>query len=206
MNQLTLEWLEAGRVKRKTLTDQQPTKNTGTFRIGRDPAQCDLVIQHPTVSKLHVEVFFVPSQKAFYLRNLRETNPPLVDRQRVVQNGVALHQGTSIRLGEVDLLVKDIQLVAVLPPTVVAVPAAIHPDPHLAPHLVPRQVIQPVVQVPQPHRSPVIPLSQPVVELSYGLQCPKCDRVSSYEQLEIGCAWCGTSLAAAQSVLMVPGR
>jgi len=202
MNQLTLEWLEAGRVKQQTLTDRQPTKNSGTFRIGRDPAQCDVVVQHPTVSKLHVEVFFVPSQKAVYLRNLRATNPPLVDRQRVVQNVVALHRGTSIRLGELDLVVKNIQFAAILPPTVVAVPVAVHQ----APHQVSRQVPQPVAQVPQSYRSPGVPQSQPVVELSYGLQCPKCYRVSAYEHLEIGCAWCGTSLAAAQSVLIAPGN
>lgn len=38
--------------------------------------------------------------------------------------------------------------------------------------------------------------------VQYGLQCPQCDRVSSYEQLNIGCPWCGTSLAAAVSVVL----
>jgi hypothetical protein len=38
----------------------------------------------------------------------------------------------------------------------------------------------------------------------YGLECPKCHRVSPVENLQIGCPWCGTSLAAAASVLMVP--
>lgn len=191
MNRLTLEWVEAGQVRRQTITDQQPTKHPGTFRIGRDPAQCDLVMQHPTVSKLHVEIFFVPSQKAFYLRNLRETNPPLVNQQQVKQD-VALQPRSNIRLGELDLRVREIHLVNILPPTVVAVPAGI-------PQAVP---------VPQSHRVPVAPArsSQPAVDLSYGLQCPKCYRVSPYEHLEVGCAWCGTSLAAAQSALMVPGN
>lgn len=191
MNRLTLEWVEAGQVRRQTITDQQPTKYPGTFRIGRDPAQCDLVMQHPTVSKLHVEIFFVPSQKAFYLRNLRETNPPLVNQQRVTQD-VALQPRSYIRLGELDLRVQEVHLANILPPTVVAVPVAV---PYAGP-------------APLPHRHPVTPAqsAQPAVELSYGLQCPKCYRVSPYEHLEVGCAWCGTSLAAAQSALMIPGN
>lgn len=183
MNRLMLEWVEASQVRNQTLTDPQSTKNPGTFRIGRDPAQCDLVIQHPTVSKLHIEIFFVSQLPGFYLRNLRETNPPLVDQQRVTQSPVELHSGATIRLGEVDLIVRDVQLVAGLASTVVAVPAAI-PSP--------AQVIQ--------------PFAQPIVELSYGLQCPKCNRVSPYEHLEVGCAWCGTSLASAHSALILPGH
>lgn len=186
MNRLILEWSEAGQVKKQTLTDQFSTKNAKTFRVGRDPALCDLVLSHPTVSKLHIEIFFLPQENGFYLRNLRETNPPLVNQQRVSQSTVALQQGMTIRLGELDLLVREIQLTASIPPTVIAVPVA----------------AVPVAASLQP------PVSNPAkpVELSYGLQCPKCYRVSPYEHLETGCAWCGTSLAAAHSALMVPGR
>jgi predicted component of type VI protein secretion system len=195
MNQLTLEWLEAGQVKTHTIQTQQPTKHPGSFRIGRDPRQCDLVINHPTVSKLHVEIFFAPQQPGFYLRNLREPNPPLVDQKRVTQGVAQLYQGTQIRLGELDITVQAVQVAAVLPATVVAVPQARSPQPVHA-HGSPQ---------PQPQPQPQLhPAPQPVVNLSYGLQCPKCHRVSSYERLQVGCAWCGTSLAAAPSVLLAP--
>ncbi|MFM6005265.1 MAG: FHA domain-containing protein, partial [Sphaerospermopsis kisseleviana] len=34
------------------------------------------------------------------------------------------------------------------------------------------------------------------------LDCPKCHKVSPTENLQIGCPWCGTSFAAAVSVLI----
>lgn len=199
MNRLRLEWIEVGQVRTQTITDQIPTKNARTFRIGRDPALCDLVIQHPTVSKLHIEIFFVLQQKSFYLRNLRASNPPLVDRQPVLQQVVELHQGSTLRLGELDLIVREVQRLNFLAPTVIALPVAIPPS----------------ISVSSPAPSPAFPsvaplppaqVAQPGVELCYGLQCPKCYRVSPYEHLEVGCAWCGTSLAAAQSALVVPGH
>lgn len=52
MNELTLEWLEAGRNHTQKIYEQQPSKNPGTVRIGRDSAQCDIVLSHPTVSGL----------------------------------------------------------------------------------------------------------------------------------------------------------
>ncbi|WAL62228.1 FHA domain-containing protein [Thermocoleostomius sinensis] len=190
MNQLTLEWLEAGQVRTHTIQAQQATKQPGSFRIGRDPSQCDLVIQHPTVSKLHVEIFFAPQQPGFFLRNLREPNPPLVDQKRVIQGIAQLHQGSQIRLGELDITVQSVEVAVVLPATVVAVPQPRSPQPVHA-HRSPQ---------PQPDPAP-----QPVVNLSYGLQCPKCHHVSTYDRLQVGCAWCGTSLAAAPSVLLAPG-
>lgn len=186
MNQLTLEWIEANQVKTHVITDQQTTKHPGAFRIGRDPARCDLVLQHPTVSKLHIEIFF--GSPTFYLRNLRDTNPPAVDQHRVTQTPIALHTGSQILLGELELKVTAIILAAAVAPTVVGSNpiAASHPGRN-------------------PVRSPAAGVNpQPAANLSYGLQCPKCHRVSSYHHLEAGCAWCGTSLAAAQSVLLLP--
>jgi predicted component of type VI protein secretion system len=181
MDRLTLTWVEAGQVKTQTVQAQHLTKRLtkypGAFRIGRDATQCDLVIQHPTVSKLHVEIFFVPQQPGFYLRNLRSTNPPLVDRQPLTQGIAELRQGCQIRLGELDITVQAVQVAAKVPPTVVSVPP---------------------VRSPQP--SPVVP----PVNLSYGLRCPKCQRLAPYDRLEVGCAWCGTSLASAPSELLVP--
>jgi predicted component of type VI protein secretion system len=189
MNQLTLEWVEAGQLKTHTFNDRQSSKHPGTFRIGRDPARCDLVVQHPTVSKLHVELFLISEQKTFYLRNLRETNPPIVDRKRLTQGVVGIRQGSTILLGDLEIRVKAVDLSPNVPPTIVAqqAVAAIHPGQSASP--------QPIAA---PQASPQ------QAAMPYGLQCPKCNHVSPYEHLEIGCAWCGTSLASAQSVLMVP--
>ncbi|GAB4241056.1 MAG: hypothetical protein Kow00121_67330 [Elainellaceae cyanobacterium] len=190
MNELTLEWVEANQVKTQIIADRQPTKVPGLFRIGRDPVRCDLVLQHPTVSKLHVEIFFSSQQNTFYLRNLRDTNPPVVDQHRVTQATVPLRQGSTILLGELEVRVKAIALVSAIAAPVVAAPAVVSYAAGRAP--VP----------PQP--GVVQSASQPAINLSYGLQCPKCHRASPYHHLEVGCAWCGTSLAAAHSVLLVP--
>ncbi|AUT04128.1 peptide-binding protein [Nostoc sp. CENA543] len=48
--------------------------------------------------------------------------------------------------------------------------------------------------------------NHPPVQGSYGLECPKCHKVSPVENLQVGCPWCGTSLAAAVSVLVAPGN
>jgi predicted component of type VI protein secretion system len=186
MNQLTLEWVEAGQVKSQIITDRLTGKQPGMFRIGRDPSRCDLVMTHPTVSKLHVEIFFVAEQQAFYLRNLRETNPPVIDQKRLAHGVIGLHQGSTILLGDLELRVKAVDLVPDLAPTFVS------PQYPVAAH-------QPIAQAGDPQAVAPSPAALP-----YGLQCPKCHHVSSYEHLETGCAWCGTSLAAAQSVLLIP--
>jgi ssDNA-binding Zn-finger/Zn-ribbon topoisomerase 1 len=129
----------------------------------------------------------MPAKKEFYLRNLRETNPPLVDRQRLLQGEAPLRQGTIVLLGDLEIRVKSIEVSADIPPTFVAA--------HLA--------AAPLgVGVPQPIAPQAVAIHQ--ANLSYGLECPKCHHISSYDHLEVGCAWCGTSLAAAQSVLLVP--
>ncbi|NJO40703.1 MAG: FHA domain-containing protein [Cyanobacteria bacterium CRU_2_1] len=223
MNELTLEWVEAGQVRTQMITDQQPSKSPGTIRIGRDPVRCDLIVQHPTVSGLHVEIFFDSYHNGFYLRNLRDSNPPFVDRQRVTYSAAVLHQGSIIVLGQLEMKVKSI--VSALAPTVVtpfhpvpppqpaAFPQPIPPSQPVAhpiasqpsvPQPIAPQPLAPYAVAPQPV-APRLPVPPPV-DLPYGLQCPKCHRVSSYEYLERGCAWCGTSLASAQSVLFVTER
>ncbi|MEA5619890.1 FHA domain-containing protein [Cronbergia sp. UHCC 0137] len=47
-------------------------------------------------------------------------------------------------------------------------------------------------------------LLPPTPKPAYSLQCHKCQKVSPAENLQIGCPWCGTSLAAAISVLVAP--
>ena len=78
-DQLTLAWTEAGVRQTQTIHNGQPSKNPGSVRLGRDPAKCDIVLSHPSVSGLQVEIFFNQELQEYAVRNLRESNPPLVD-------------------------------------------------------------------------------------------------------------------------------
>lgn len=177
MHELTLEWQEAGQLRIETIRHQQRSKYPGTVRLGRDPVRCDLVLSDPTVSGLHVEIFFNPSTQAFALRNLRHTNPPMVDGRQITQGEAPLSQGSTIYLGQVALKVTAVAFAVTsrgISPTILVSP-------------------QVLAAVNQP--APAV--------ASYGLQCPNCHRVSPFEQMHMGCSWCGVSLAAAESVLML---
>ncbi len=206
MNAITLQWHDVDQEKTLQISDRQASKNPGTFRIGRDPLQCDLVLNDATVSRLHIEIFFHQQQQNFYIRNLKPINPPLVDGQQLFNGEMPLKQGSTICLGQqTELKVADITNNAiaatiVAPPTPPARPQSLgiyHQ------HSVPTP---PVQQQPVPqgnYHSHNSPGQQSEV---YGLQCPKCHKVSSPEHLQVGCPWCGTSLAAAVSVLVAPDK
>lgn len=218
MNALTLQWFDAGQNRTQQIYEQQPSKNPGTIRIGRDPFQCDIVLTNPTVSGLHVEIFFNSQQQSFYIRNLRSQNPPLVDGQQLPQGEKPLNQGSVFYLGQVQLQVTAVNI-NTIPPTVIN-----PPQPHQNRQVTPprqqqppihknRQVTAPIPQQPPIHKNhavtPHSPLHNhpPTPALgNYGLECPKCHKVSPIENLQIGCHWCGTSLAAAVSVLVAPGN
>ncbi len=192
MNSLTLQWRDASQEKTQIIYEQQPTKNPGTVRIGRDPQRCDIVLGHPTVSGLHVEIFFSSQEKRFYIRSLREKNPPLVDGKQLVKGDTSLNQGSIVCLGQMELKVINISI-----PQINSFPATILEPPK------PGQNNQPVTPAaPSKSSSPTAPL----LKGSYGLQCPKCHKVSSIEHIQVGCPWCGTSLAAAMSVLVAPDK
>ena len=177
MNQLTLEWTEVDQIRTQTVLEGQPSKNPGTVRIGRDQGQCDLVLTDPTVSGLHAELFFNPQLQEFRVRNLRESNPPVVDGQLLKQGEEApLRAGSQIYLGQMELKVVSVSLAAASFPATVLLP---------------------------PLEKAVAPQSS-IAPLEYGLKCSRCGRISPYSQLELGCPWCGISLAAAVSVLMPP--
>ena len=180
MYEITLAWAEGEQVEAKTLHPWQASKQPGAIRIGRDPDRCDWVLSHPTVSGLHVEIIFQPEQHQFYLRNLRTQNPPFVDGFRLGQGEVKLQVGSKIRLGQLEL---NVTAIAPIKTTVL-----------LAPQLSP---IAPDSLVSLTPTAPPTPST-------YGLQCPKCHQTSPYEQLQSGCPWCGTSLAAAASVILSP--
>ncbi|MEG3863498.1 FHA domain-containing protein [Microcoleus sp. herbarium12] len=172
-NQLTLAWTEAGVHQTRTIQYGQPTKNPGTLRLGRDPAKCDLVFSDSSVSGLHVEIFFNRELQEYAVRNLRPSNPPLVDGKIIAQGEAKLSSGSRIHLGQVEIEVVEVSAGAL------AIPLTV------------------LLSAPAAQSS-----SQPTQPSAYGLQCPKCSRISPYAQLSAGCPWCGTSLAAAASVVL----
>jgi serine/threonine-protein kinase len=108
LHDLTLEWQEAGEIKIRKILEKQQSKNPGKIRIGRDPLLCDIVVPDPTVSALHVEIFFHSEKQRFYLRNLRQKNPPIVDGQLLLAGEMPLSIGSSLRLGQQDFKVSAI--------------------------------------------------------------------------------------------------
>jgi hypothetical protein len=189
MNALTLQWHDAGQDRTQNIYEQQPSKNPGTVRIGRDPLRCDIVVSNPTVSGLHVEIFFDSRQQRFYIRNLRSPNPPLVDKQQLVQGELPLREGSIIHLGQLEIKVTAISINSI-PPTILTPPIPVIGSTHPT---------RPLVS----QHPPTPPAPPPGV---YGLECPKCHKVSPAENLQVGCPWCGTSLAAAVSVLVAPNH
>ncbi|MBE9096225.1 FHA domain-containing protein [Tychonema sp. LEGE 07203] len=173
-NQLTLTWTEAGVRQTQTIQNGQPSKNSGTVRLGRDRAKCDLVLSHQSVSGLHVEIFFNQELQEYAVRNLRPSNPPLVDGKILASGEAILRSDSRIHLGQVQI-------------DVVSAPAV--------------QVAAPQTVLLEPG---VASSSPPTGPSKYGLQCPNCSRISPYAQLNAGCPWCGTSLAAAASVVLSP--
>ncbi len=178
MNTLTLQWHDTGQDRVQNIYEQQPSKNPSTVRIGRDPMRCDILLSHPTVSGLHVEIFFHHQQQCFYIRNLRSPNPPIIDGQQLVQGEMPLHEGSIIYLGQLKL-----QVIAV---TV--------------------NNIAPTILTPPQPPIPPSPSASPAPQGVYGLECPNCHKISPVENLQIGCPWCGTSLAASVSVLVEPNQ
>ncbi|MBW4671858.1 MAG: protein kinase [Cyanomargarita calcarea GSE-NOS-MK-12-04C] len=110
LHELTLEWVEAGQIVTRAILEKQQSNNFGGVRIGRDPETCDIVLSEATVSALHAEIFFNSQIKRFYLRNLRQRNPPIVDGQMLLAGEMPLAIGSNLRLGQQRLKVSDITL------------------------------------------------------------------------------------------------
>lgn len=113
---LTLEWREGNRQISQTISPEQTTKQSGRIRIGRDPTQCDFVLNDTTstVSRLHVEIFYHTVSNQLWLRNLTQNrqkpNPVVVDQRKIIQEEAPLKVGSDIKLGKWSLQVKHIQL------------------------------------------------------------------------------------------------
>lgn len=147
MAELTLEWVEGGVSRSEQIKPNQPSKNPGTVRIGRDPQRCDIVLSDNSVSGLHAEVYYHVGSQAFYLRSLRETNPPIVNGQPITTGEVPLGGASTVTLGRVVLNTRvgtaggipptDVSPPSGAPPTQVAAPSAApppYPSPSPAPY------------------------------------------------------------------------
>ncbi|MGC1246460.1 MAG: FHA domain-containing serine/threonine-protein kinase, partial [Spirulinaceae cyanobacterium] len=110
IRELTLNWLEAGEENKQVIREGQPSKNSGTFRLGRNPGLCDLVLADATVSGLHAEIFFQPQQDSFFIRSLRESNPLIVNGQSLPVGELPLNKGSNFQLGEVNFQITEITL------------------------------------------------------------------------------------------------
>ncbi|MBF2064315.1 MAG: protein kinase [Calothrix sp. C42_A2020_038] len=110
LHELTLEWYENGEIRTCTIEENQNSKNPGRIRIGRDPQVCDIVIPDVSVSGLHVEIFFSTAKQKFYLRNLRQQNPPIVDGKLLLAGEMHLNAGSSLRLGRQKFKVSTIDI------------------------------------------------------------------------------------------------
>ncbi|NMG06874.1 FHA domain-containing serine/threonine-protein kinase [Brasilonema sp. UFV-L1] len=109
LHELCLEWEENGQVKNRKVLEKQQSKNPSRgVRIGRDPQVCDILVCDATVSALHIEIFFHQEKQRFYLRNLRQMNPPIVDRQLLLAGEMPLSVGSNIRLGQQNFKVRAI--------------------------------------------------------------------------------------------------
>jgi len=108
LHELTLEWVQDEEIKMRKILEHQHSKNPGRIRIGRDPELCDIVLLEPTISGLHVEIFFHPQKQKFYLRNLRQKNPPILDGQLLLAGEMPLTTGSSLRLGHQVFTISDI--------------------------------------------------------------------------------------------------
>jgi hypothetical protein len=109
---LTLQYDDASKQQTWQFSDQQPTKNPDTIRIGRDNLRCDIVLQDKSVSSLHVEIFFNQLQNRFFIRNLRGLqNLPLVDGVLLYPDKeFSLYNNSVICLGKQKLKVTDISI------------------------------------------------------------------------------------------------
>lgn len=117
MFKVTLKWQEDGQLQSKSITTTLPTKHPNTIRIGRDAAQCDIVLNDPekTVSRLHAELFLNPSDHMVTIRNLTrdqegKQNPIMVDHQKVIRQEIPVSVGTSLQLGRVLVTLSDIEV------------------------------------------------------------------------------------------------
>jgi len=191
MNEIIISWQEKDLTKIKTIRELQPSKNPGTVRLGREPSNCDIIFGDPSISRVHVEIFYNNQYDKFYLRNLKSNNPPIVDNELVVKPAeVVLNNNSVICLGQTKIKV------IYNTNNILTAPTILQPtNSDNGTVLSPPDTSQLQGSITQPRIS--------MVGANY-LVCPNpnCRKLVSIERLNIGCSWCGTSLADAGSIIL----
>jgi hypothetical protein len=103
VDELNLEWIESGSLKTQRVIPNQPSKSPGVIRLGRDPGQCDIVLGDGTVSGLHLEIYYDANSRRFFARNLRESNPAIINGQPLTQGEIPLQPENTIQLGRLQV-------------------------------------------------------------------------------------------------------
>ncbi|MFO1160254.1 MAG: adenylate/guanylate cyclase domain-containing protein [Reyranellaceae bacterium] len=86
--------------------DKLMSRNNGMV-IGRASDQCDLVVAHPTVSRRHARLSLAGD--ALMVEDLGSTNGTTIDGKALrPTEPMSLHAGVKLRLGDVDLLVRQL--------------------------------------------------------------------------------------------------
>jgi class 3 adenylate cyclase len=86
--------------------DKLMTRSSGMV-IGRASDQCDLVVAHPTVSRRHAKLSLAGD--ALTVEDLGSTNGTSIDGKALRQTEpVTLRAGAKVRLGDVDMLVRQL--------------------------------------------------------------------------------------------------
>jgi hypothetical protein len=99
----------------------------GVNHVGRDP-ECELVLDHPTISSLHCEMAL--TDDGVYLHDCGSTNGTFVNGERVMESW--LEAGQTVRLGDVELLVESTEAKMAIPefkrPSQIAPPPVVFTD------------------------------------------------------------------------------
>ncbi|NJR17179.1 MAG: FHA domain-containing protein [Calothrix sp. CSU_2_0] len=115
MHKITLEWQEDNQNVSRTISSEYQTKTPRVIRIGRDPSQCDVIIQDSTnrVSRLHAEIFFNLDENSFYIRNVTlnqgQPNVILINNQPVVEDEI-LAINNEIKLRDFPIKIVNIEV------------------------------------------------------------------------------------------------
>lgn len=82
----------------------RPDRLVAVLRIGRDPT-CDLICDHPSVSKLHAQLSWSVARGTFIVTDLGSTNGTAVNGKRLEgTRGMALSDGDAISAGDVEIV------------------------------------------------------------------------------------------------------
>jgi len=97
-------------IKTEGLENRTLDLRLGVNHVGRDP-DCELCIDHPTVSSLHCEMAL--TEDGVYIHDCGSTNGTFVNGQPVLE--AWLDPGHQLRLGDVELLVESTDVNMAIP-------------------------------------------------------------------------------------------